>query len=833
MTMASMRLDASIIIPVYNGLADTRRCFSALAANTDVASYQVIVVDNASSDGTPEFLWSLGGDVQIITNSSNLGFAKACNQGARVARGRYLVFLNNDTIPQAGWLSALVSLADAEPDAAIVGSKLLYPGTNRIQHAGIVFGPLREPYHIYQNIEADHPAVNQVEEFNAVTAACMLVRSKVFFDAGQFDEKYVNGYEDIDLCLKVRALGYRILYTPGSVLYHAEFSTPGRKDHQAQNLALFLSRWQDQVEPDESRYYKKYGHRIVYSADDPRKYSIMTEPSMSSGAQVVEAKSGDLSMRVRAEDGSTRSLHSMYEPRAEARSMADAFVFDGAGLLCILGAGMGYHIHELHARYKDAGIVVVEPVREIYDMAVERGLLPEGVRYIVGLSASEALREISRIQLKGGIRPISVFQLASEAAAFPSLYRPLSESLIRTVSVRLWERLRYPKFREDKIKVLLLDTSYFLVREVTEALHRLGHEVRPVPLGKGMRGETIVESIVASLVEFRPDFLLTINHLGFDEEGVLTDFLRSIELPAASWFVDSPSLIVGEYNRNVSDLVAMFIWDESYIARMLEMGFPRVSYMPLATDEFVFKPLKLSGKNRKRFGCESGFVGNSMAKPVADKLAGLSSSLHPLVEAVAQRVAAAPRGTGLDGVIRELAPDAVGLESKERIAFDSAVLWRATQIYRLQCVRGLSGFRPVIYGDKGWLELGLGRGFELRGPVNYYTELPLLYNACAVNFNATSLQMWSAVNQRVFDVPASGAFLLTDDQGAIDRLFEAGREIVTYKSAGEIPELVRYYLAHPDERAAVASRGRERVLSEHTYLHRLRAIIEQMRKAYS
>lgn len=827
--MADNTLDASIIIPVFNGIGDTGRCLSALATNTEGASYEVIVVDNASTDGTPEFLRTLGAGVRIITNPSNLGFARACNQGARSAQGRYLIFLNNDTIPLAGWLSSLISLADSEPDVAIAGSKLLYPGTNLIQHAGIVFGPLREPYHIYQNIDAGHPAVNQVEEYQAVTAACMLVRRKVFFDAGQFDEKYINGYEDIDLCLKVRALGYRILYTPKSVLYHAEFSTQGRKDHQARNLALFLSRWHSQVDPDETRYYEKYGHRIVYSPDDPRKYSIITEPVTPCCAEAMEAKSGDMSLRVKAEDGSSRSLHSMYEPKAEARLMADAFAFDGVGLLVILGAGMGYHIHELSARYQEAEIIVVEPVREIY--AIARELLPEGVRYIVGRSATEALREIARIQLKGGMRPISVFQLASEVAAFPSLYRPLVESLTRTVGVRLWERLRYPKFRDDRLKVILLDTGYFLVREVSEALRRLGHEVRHVPIAKGMRGEAIIESIVGGLVEFRPDFLITINHLGFDEEGVLTDFLRSINLPVASWFVDSPSLIVGEYNKNVSELVAMFIWDESYIARIREMGFESVSYLPLATDEQVFKPIKPSGKNRKRYGCEVGFVGNSMTGPVADKLGELSERFHPMVEAVAQRVATAPRGTAVTALIGELAPSAAELPVKERIAFDSAVLWRATQIYRLGCVRELSGFRPVIYGDKGWL--GLGKGFEIRGSVNYYTELPLLYNSCTVNLNATSLQMWSAVNQRVFDVPACGAFLLTDNQGAIEGLFEPETEIVTYKSAGEIPELVRYYLAHPDERMAIAAHGRDRVLKEHTYTHRLRVIIEQMRKRYS
>jgi len=137
----------SIIIPVWNQVELTRQCLHALAAATGGIEYEVIIVDNGSTDETPALLASLGGDVQIIRNDENLGFAKACNQGARAARGRYLVFLNNDTIPQEGWLQALVKEAQAYPNVAVVGSKLLYPdGT--VQHAGVAFARANSlPYH--------------------------------------------------------------------------------------------------------------------------------------------------------------------------------------------------------------------------------------------------------------------------------------------------------------------------------------------------------------------------------------------------------------------------------------------------------------------------------------------------------------------------------------------------------------------------------------------------------------------------------------------------------------------------------------------------------------
>ncbi|MDO9117773.1 MAG: glycosyltransferase [Nitrospira sp.] len=233
----------SIIIPVWNKLELTRQCLVALGPATEDVSFELIVVDNHSTDGTPEFLASLGGDVRIITNDENLGFAKACNQGAAVATGEYLVFLNNDTIPLKGWLSALVDEVRTQPDVTVVGSKLLYQdGT--IQHAGVAIDRNNlTPYHIYNGFAADHPAVNKRRELNAVTAACLLIRRTAFADLGGFDEGYLNGFEDVDLCLRVREKQGRIIYQPHSVLYHLESQTPGRKQHDQSNANRLHQRW--------------------------------------------------------------------------------------------------------------------------------------------------------------------------------------------------------------------------------------------------------------------------------------------------------------------------------------------------------------------------------------------------------------------------------------------------------------------------------------------------------------------------------------------------------------------------------------------------------------
>ena len=256
---AAPSVDVSIIVPVYGRVDLTRQCVDALLAHTAAEGVEVVVVDDASPDGTDAYLASLGDRIRVIRNRTNRGFAYSCNRGADAARGQRVVFLNNDTIPGAGWLAPLLRELDAATDVAIVGAKLLYP-SGEVQHAGIAFGrPESVPYHMYRGAEADHPAVSRRRELRAITGACMLVRKGVFEAAGGFDEAYRNGFEDVDLCLRVREAGGRVIYQPESELVHLEEQTPGRKDHDTENLRRFLESWGSRLVPDETRLHLEDG----------------------------------------------------------------------------------------------------------------------------------------------------------------------------------------------------------------------------------------------------------------------------------------------------------------------------------------------------------------------------------------------------------------------------------------------------------------------------------------------------------------------------------------------------------------------------------------------
>lgn len=238
--------DVSIVIPVFNRAELTEQCLVALAGVTHGVTFEVIIVDNASTDGTSDLLAKLGGDVQVIRNDENLGFAAACNQGARAARGRHVVFLNNDTIPLEGWLTPLVAELDGDPTIAVVGAKLLYPD-DTIQHAGVVFSrELPLPYHAFMRVPGTLPVVNRRRELQCVTGACMAVRRDTFLALDGFDEGYRNGFEDVDFCLRVRARGSKIVYQPRSALYHLESQTAGRKANDDYNARRLFDRWGSQ-----------------------------------------------------------------------------------------------------------------------------------------------------------------------------------------------------------------------------------------------------------------------------------------------------------------------------------------------------------------------------------------------------------------------------------------------------------------------------------------------------------------------------------------------------------------------------------------------------------
>ncbi len=251
-------VDVSILIPLFNRLDLTRQCLESLWKNTPEGRYEIVIVDNASSDGTAEFLRPLqaAGRIRALINSENVGFAGASNQAAAAATGRHLLFLNNDTEVKPGWFEPLVRILDTDPSVAAVGSKLLF-ADGTLQHAGVVVINDRtnsrglSPYHVYSREPADLPVANEARTYQVLTAACLLVRRAAFESVGGFDTGYWNGYEDVDLCFKLQERGWRLVYEPQSVIIHYESqSGPERFRRESANLDRLRATWAGKVAPD-------------------------------------------------------------------------------------------------------------------------------------------------------------------------------------------------------------------------------------------------------------------------------------------------------------------------------------------------------------------------------------------------------------------------------------------------------------------------------------------------------------------------------------------------------------------------------------------------------
>ncbi|MDY0305561.1 MAG: glycosyltransferase [Desulfovibrionaceae bacterium] len=387
-----------------------------------------------------------------------------------------------------------------------------------------------------------------------------------------------------------------------------------------------------------------------------------------------------------------------------------------------------------------------------------------------------------------------------------------------------------------KPRVLLLTSLYFLMGEVVAALTRLGVPHQLLDLGgKEMDRDLFVDRVREAVAGFRPDFLLTVNHLGVDREGVLLDLLEPDGLPLASWFVDNPFLILPLYPRRHLERTALFTWDADNVEALRGFGFPHVSWLPLGADPERFRP---GAPGRDAWNAPVSFVGNSMLAKVAGRLA--ASDPPPELAARAEEVARAFGASDEPSAARflrdrfpDLWPLFLGLRSPVRmLAFETYLTWLSTRDYRLSCVRGLLPFEPLIAGDPGWFELLPPGGWRHHPELSYYDDLPGFYPRAAINFNCTSLQMKGAVNQRVFDVPASGAFLLTDRRRQMERLFEPNREMAMYDRPEDVSDQIRRWLDDPAGRARLAEAGRRRVLAEHTYDHRLAALLRTMRRTF-
>jgi O-antigen biosynthesis protein len=235
----------SVITPLFNCLEITRAMVESLRASIPGSiTYEVILVDDGSTDGTREWLAGLGAPFRVILNEGNLGFAAATNRGASAARGEVLALLNNDLLFRRGWLRPMMgALASLGRHAGLVGNVQLNAATLEVDHVGIVVNQKCKPEHDRAPPSRLERTFFPLRRVFAVTGACVLVRRETWARLGGFDEGYVNGCEDIDLSLRASELGLVNGVALRSRVLHRVSSSPGRKRRDEENSRRLTLRW--------------------------------------------------------------------------------------------------------------------------------------------------------------------------------------------------------------------------------------------------------------------------------------------------------------------------------------------------------------------------------------------------------------------------------------------------------------------------------------------------------------------------------------------------------------------------------------------------------------
>ena len=896
----------SIIVLNRNGMDNLKVLLPSLKKAEFYSNFELIFIDNNSSDDSISYLqeWQAEFKIKIIQNKENMSFSSANNLGVKQSEGEYLLFLNNDTEVTDGWLDELLVTACKDDSIGAVGAKLIYPQIPKdtinagksytIQHRGIGFKDsfreaayFTQPYNL-GNGDFDLTDCGGPIEKACVTAATLLVSRVAFDHIGGFDERYIYGYEDVDLCLQLYNAGYKNYLCPTSLVYHYEFGTQNKDNSQEirkrrlKNMSVFKGKWQT------------YLQRKMFS-DKVNGTSIFTEEPLMIGIVVTESK-----------------------PDTTAGDFFTAMELAMSFEKC------GYKVKYLSRRgpadWYDVGIEVdiIISLLDAYDISKIKNVKNNVLRIawarnwferwcdqeyfndydMVFASSKIACEYITKnSKLQAQLLPIATnyerFRGAKENVlnederglytsdySFTGSYwnvkreimdylKPEKHSYQFKVFGANWEKseelaayaqgfITYsdiPKvYQNTKI---VIDDANHVTKEYGAVNSRVFDALAAgvLVLTNGVSGaEETFKGVLPSFNTPKELDELLVYYMENEEERIklickLQKMVREehtydkrVESLKEFWQLDSAIAInpkgIDIYGA-MPDTDTKKFWGDYHYAEAMKKEFEKKGY------QVCVKPYQkwFDYTNNKYAIVLRGIRPYYPKVEISQELIMWNIS-HPeeiLLEEynmydrvyIASKKLADRLAKEIDVPVKTLLQctdfGEIDYKRHSEKLYDILFIGNSRKIFR-PIIKDLvpTPYKVTIYG-RDW------EGFP---EVYKYVEAQYLDNAeigqayqdakIVLNDHWDDMREEGLISNRIFDVLGAGAFVISDFMPELEEIFDGCLE--TYKSKEELQEKVKYYMEHPDERELMAKRGQKEVLENHTFAERVLTIVRDMER---
>ncbi len=536
--------------------------------------------------------------------------------------------------------------------------------------------------------------------------------------------------------------------------------------------------------------------------------------------ECFKTSKGFLSARIHIDDAYTRHIHSSVDPTSEKYLFANVPIFGHCVVLC--GTGLGYHLEAIAARLKpETPIILIDYFEELTHYC-RTTYFAHHTGPILEINAHTA-DTFDYASCATTSKSIQIIRHPATCAALPTFYATVCENIAGT------QRARTSVNPKKANRPLLLYGNFFLQEEIRRALARATKE-EPVCLeySRFTSGISFEAALQQALFEHKPTYILSVNMKGFDGNGILPAYARRLGIPLVVWFVDDPHPILLHQKQFIDSSLIACCWEKSYIPYLTSCGFSKVYYLPLACDPSLFTvPLHAIQS------VHLGFVGTPMSGSFLQAIRNefmYSKILDPIIDECSKLLYKEPK-TNVFAAVQSCAKQySIALPADQRNItwLSTLIIHTASMLKRRDTIQALIPYGIETFGDpEEWRDL-IGKHLKAHTSIDYQSSLCACYATTAINLNITSCQMPTAVNQRVFDVPASGSFLLTDNQPALFELFERDTEVVAYTSIRHLISLIEDFSHHPAQRAKIAAAAHQRIVADHTYDARLTALNQML-----